>query len=313
MPLNTGMAKLQMGILLFVKLRTLVSIFLVIASTAANSQSPSPALKTTTMVKWEYKIIRIDAKGGGYSRVGSQYSSVGTEATSALPTSEELNALGANGWELVGTYLELETSFPNFARGNTVEGLKSNVRPQDAVLIFKREFQADRSRREAEEQAKLAAEMAAAQKKAKEIAADTSKTTLVDLDLIDEMNEISAAQAKDEKRLTDALKAVPDFKLVAVNVDSASTPSKSSVFGVVVLDGTDALLKEGNKYRKKSALLFAEKFADVAYEKAELKASGFGTKKTDAYLGQVQIQVKVVIQFGGKVYNVAEYRAGGNW
>lgn len=50
----------------------------------------------------------------------------------------QLAQLGAQGWELVGTYLEMETAYPNFGKEEYVTGLQPNVRPQRAVFIFKR-------------------------------------------------------------------------------------------------------------------------------------------------------------------------------
>lgn len=50
----------------------------------------------------------------------------------------QLDALGQQGWELAGSYLEMETAFPNFGSADYVTGLRDNVRPQRLVLILKR-------------------------------------------------------------------------------------------------------------------------------------------------------------------------------
>lgn len=60
------------------------------------------------------------------------------KSTSVTPSQDELSKLGAEGWELVGSYLEMETAFPNFGNAGYVTGLQPNVRPQRAVLIFRR-------------------------------------------------------------------------------------------------------------------------------------------------------------------------------
>jgi hypothetical protein len=52
--------------------------------------------------------------------------------------SASLKELGEQGWELVGTFLEMETAYPNFGKEEYTTGLRENVRPQSATLIFKR-------------------------------------------------------------------------------------------------------------------------------------------------------------------------------
>lgn len=90
-------------------------------------------LATTRRPKWEYKTISITSES--HSRTGD---SAGKYAT-VTPSQEELNALGKDGWQLVSSYLEMETAWINFGNEEYVTGLQPNVRPQRAVLIFKRE------------------------------------------------------------------------------------------------------------------------------------------------------------------------------
>ena len=82
--------------------------------------------------KWEYKVVAIGTEG--LDRV---------DKGAALPHTIQIGAdslreYGDQGWELVGSFLEMETAFPNFGRGEYVTGLQPNVRPQRLVLIFKR-------------------------------------------------------------------------------------------------------------------------------------------------------------------------------
>jgi hypothetical protein len=82
--------------------------------------------------KWEYKILTAPSE---------RYSRTGTDAfkpTTASPSESDLNKLGSEGWELVASYLEMETAHPNFGSESYVTGLQPNIRPQRAVLIFKR-------------------------------------------------------------------------------------------------------------------------------------------------------------------------------
>jgi len=81
---------------------------------------------------WEYKHITLVA--GRNKRIGEgafEYSSINLYES-------DLNKLGNTGWELVGSYLEMETAFPNFGKSDFVTGLQPNIRPQCLVLIFKR-------------------------------------------------------------------------------------------------------------------------------------------------------------------------------
>jgi hypothetical protein len=52
----------------------------------------------------------------------------------------QVASMGLEGWELAGTFLEMETAYPNFGRSEYVTGLQPNIRPQRAILIFKRQI-----------------------------------------------------------------------------------------------------------------------------------------------------------------------------
>ena len=81
---------------------------------------------------WEYRVLEFE--GTGLSRTGS--SALAASTIQVDPA--KLKEVGAQGWELVGTLLEMETAFPNFGKDEYTTGLRENVRPQKAVLIFKR-------------------------------------------------------------------------------------------------------------------------------------------------------------------------------
>ena len=83
--------------------------------------------------KYDYKVVTYMTEGN--SRDGD-----GALKFSSVQINEgELSSMGAEGWELVGSYLEMETAFPNFGKSEYVTGLQPNVRPQKAVLIFRRQ------------------------------------------------------------------------------------------------------------------------------------------------------------------------------
>jgi len=50
----------------------------------------------------------------------------------------QLTSLGSQGWELVSSYLEMETSYVNFGKNEYVTGIQPNIRPQSVICIFKR-------------------------------------------------------------------------------------------------------------------------------------------------------------------------------
>ena len=82
--------------------------------------------------KWEYKVFSVSNEG--FERSGDE----ALKSTKVTPTESEINKLGLEGWELVTSYLELETAHPNFGNESYVTGLQPNIRPQRAILIFKR-------------------------------------------------------------------------------------------------------------------------------------------------------------------------------
>jgi hypothetical protein len=87
---------------------------------------------TTKDTAWEYMVVRALTEGN--SRTGDEaikYSSIDIDDV-------QLAVLGKQGWELAGLYIENETAYPNFGSPGYVTGLRANIRPQLAVLIFKR-------------------------------------------------------------------------------------------------------------------------------------------------------------------------------
>ncbi len=49
-----------------------------------------------------------------------------------------LNKLGNDGWELVGTYTEVATTYPNFGNDEYVTGIRTNTHSMAIICIFKR-------------------------------------------------------------------------------------------------------------------------------------------------------------------------------
>ena len=81
---------------------------------------------------YNYKVISYLTNGDNRTGVGAlKYASINI-------SDDDLVLLGAQGWELVSTTLEMETSFPNFGNSSYVTGIQSNIRPQRLICIFKR-------------------------------------------------------------------------------------------------------------------------------------------------------------------------------
>jgi hypothetical protein len=81
--------------------------------------------------KWEYNVVYMSQSR---ERLGED----AMKAAFILPSDESLDKLGAAGWELAASYLEMETAFPNFGNEKYVAGIQQNVRPQRLVLVFRR-------------------------------------------------------------------------------------------------------------------------------------------------------------------------------
>lgn len=96
-----------------------------IAVSAWSAYKPQP--------KYDYKVVRLMAESNDRTGTGALHFS------SIQISDKDLASIGAEGWELVGTFLEMETAFANFGKEEYVTGLQPNVRPQSAVLLFKRQ------------------------------------------------------------------------------------------------------------------------------------------------------------------------------
>lgn len=80
---------------------------------------------------YEYKVLTVRTEG--HDRTGDGAMRFAT----VTPSETQLSTLGAAGWEVVSSYLELETAFPNFGNAGYVTGLQPNVRPQRLVILLR--------------------------------------------------------------------------------------------------------------------------------------------------------------------------------
>ena len=85
--------------------------------------------------KWEYLTLEVIAEESS-SAISSNQKALSYKSVPDI--TEKVNRMGADGWELAGVFLEIETSHPNFGKEDLVTGLQPNTRPQSLVCNFKR-------------------------------------------------------------------------------------------------------------------------------------------------------------------------------
>ncbi len=78
--------------------------------------------------EWEYKTVSID------SEPHNAY-----ETSKLYDPESMLNEWGKNGWELVSSYTEIRTSFPNFGDNQYVTGIRTNTATERVTFVLKRE------------------------------------------------------------------------------------------------------------------------------------------------------------------------------
>lgn len=80
---------------------------------------------------WEYKIVKV---AGQDAAVMEDYGPKVFDDQSQM-----LNKMGKDGWELVDTYTEIGSAFPNFGNKDYVTGIRENTRTTVLNFIFKRQ------------------------------------------------------------------------------------------------------------------------------------------------------------------------------
>ncbi len=113
----------------------IISLLLVIILASTLHFSRNIYFQLTREEMWEYKVVNVfpDGYNSREDEGAFLYSKIN-------PNTISMNLHGLLGWELVSTYLEMETAFPNFGSSDYVTGIKSNVRPQRLVMIYKRKI-----------------------------------------------------------------------------------------------------------------------------------------------------------------------------
>ncbi|MEN3335655.1 MAG: hypothetical protein V7641_5020 [Blastocatellia bacterium] len=83
--------------------------------------------------KFEYTFLQYGSESNDRTGTGAM-----KFATIQIDESR-IAAMSDEGWEMVSSWLEMETAYPNFGKEEYVTGLQPNIRPQRAVLLFKRQ------------------------------------------------------------------------------------------------------------------------------------------------------------------------------
>ena len=191
------------------------------------------------------------------------------------------NDLGRKGWELTAV-ISLETN-PN-------------------RLIFKRPYDAERSRQEAQKTNE--------QNRQPQI-------EFVNLDEVEKQSSQKEAEERAKLRIEQAIRSVKGFSIVSFK-PSAWFPSINDrrIGGEVVIDGSKELLKDGNKYRLSEVDKFIRQAANEIYRAAELKPR-YANEEAFTYHNSgrngVNIKLSVVVNYKGVVKTLAEGAVQGDW
>ena len=96
--------------------------------------------------QWEYQVLSCAAMSPGAKQGESpdRIKEGAFKATAINIDADQIATMGFNGWELVGSFLETETAFANFGKTEYVTGIQPNIRPQRAVLLFKRQIKSQK-------------------------------------------------------------------------------------------------------------------------------------------------------------------------
>lgn len=186
------------------------------------SFSSAQNTKKQNQISWEYLEISVIDKYCGdpsYSCRHYYYFNSGIRLNGPVSTDWLNNA----GWELTDS----------ISNDGALSG-----------LLFKRIFNKGRTEKEIEWLSKELSKEIQTRKEKK------SETPLIDLDTLEAKQNLADFNQAEEKKMRTALEQIKDFPLKIISVSSDALALKRSRVGAeIVLDGTFALLKEGNQYR----------------------------------------------------------------
>ncbi len=261
-----------------------------------SAQTPKKSVSDET---WEYLIVSV----GTFSDkekltvadkwLGRRQGSIGFYQDTS--TQNEFDRLGKLGWELI-------------------EILPVTVNDQPAIpnskFIFKRKFDAARSEREIEDSKQPANKIKS------DLPIKVKVENLVELDEAEFTNKQNEVADKAKTRLEQAIKNTGISSIV--NLQTRYFKYNKQVSAEVVIDGTSALLKEGNKYRLSEAKKYVRQVATELFNKIGLRQISpnedfFSENSGFRNTGEVFINLSVVINHNGATRNVTGGYINGSW
>ncbi|MDQ3372813.1 MAG: DUF4177 domain-containing protein [Acidobacteriota bacterium] len=210
-------------------------------------------------------------------------------------TQNEFDRLGKLGWELIG-----------IVPGGAGE---SQASIDNSKFIFKRRFDAARSAREVEESKQLA-------KDAKNNLPNKVNTEdLVELEQAEYKNKQNEAADKAKAHLE---QIINDPNIISIkNVQTQYPKNNKLTSATIEVDGSSALLRDGNKYRQTEAKQYARQIAAEIFNKLGLKQGSpdedFFYENGISVRREVYINLSIVIDHNGAKRVVARGDISGNW
>ena len=211
-----------------------------------------------------------------------------------------IDSLGKNGWELVGIVP------PDLKNGTSS--------PNETGLIFKRKFDRNRSEREFKYWRRRELTQIA---KFEQTSPDPNE--IIDLDDLELRKKTVDLRRDDERKLRQALEKVKNVSLKINKVSSGSYYSEKQAkffdaFADVTIDGSAALLKDGNKFRFSEAKKYLKEKADDIFNQIGLRAAKSGDQTLPTFFengfesgrGNTLIKINLVLNYQGKSKTVTE-------
>lgn len=116
-----------------VSMFALAAIAVVLQLARVEADANAAELRTLMLEpRYEYRVVVVTPDGKP-----SRFEADAAKSALIHVDEKELNKLGSQGWEIVESYLEMETAHPNFGDSKYVTGLQPNIRPQRLVLILR--------------------------------------------------------------------------------------------------------------------------------------------------------------------------------
>ncbi len=263
----------------------------------------SPAHTSTVSISdesWEYLIVSIrylsDKEDFNVADkwIGRRQGNTGFSQDPK--TQNELDRIGKLGWQLVGIM---------------PANVNDNPSLENSKFIFKRKLDLARSEREAEELKKLLDEIKTNPPK------PINNTSLIELDNADFAAKQNEVADKAKARLEQAIKKTSITSVVSLATSYSSNPKQT--YAELLVDGSSALLKDGNKYRLSEAKTYTRQIATELFNKIGLKQvspnEDFYKEQGESfsYQGEVSIRISVAIKYNGVTRNITNGYITGNW